>query len=628
MLTTPLPQERLSPGWTACLLGAAFLVLYLRTLCPTVYLGDSGEFCTAIATGGVPHPPGYPLFSLLGRLALWLIPVGEPAFRIGCVAALAAAAAIAILYLLSRELGCSSWAAAVGASVYGVSYTFWSQSTRVEVYSLHVLLLALVLLGALRYRQTGKLGDLATAAVAGTLGVAHHLTVVLLLPAVLLLCGRRLWRDPRPARRLGLLTALLPIGPALYLLLMLWARAEPLHAWGHTVTLPLLWNHASARIFRIFMAVPDGPSLARTMSTAGTLFIDNFPYLLFVLPMVGIALLWKRDRVAAGALLLTAAVIGAYNCCYRIDDIACYYLPIWLLGALFLAQTLDAAARLGLGAPMRSVIAVALAALLVGLPLRRNWSACDLSRATWMRDFARQKLESVASGGVLIVQGDDDTNPIWYVHDVLGTRPDVTPIDRAQIGGRTWGLYDWDPSVWYLHRLRRQGVAVPLQVPADPNMRMKLARDGCLIELLSRELHARSISMTSLPAQSELTHWVAGRYQPVPVGLVLRLFPKRQPVDLPNVLRENERLWKQITLPDLQAVRTDQEIAPYYIAGHYATMLTNFGGLHEKAGNITRATELYRRAADWSSQYSPTASAPHSPKSAAQERPRSTGTNG
>src|SRR6476661_6782800 len=84
-------------------LGLAFLGLYLRTLCPTVYLGDSGEISTAIATGGVPHPPGYPLFGLLGRAALALIPWGEPAFRIGCVVAAAAAAAVAVLYLLARE---------------------------------------------------------------------------------------------------------------------------------------------------------------------------------------------------------------------------------------------------------------------------------------------------------------------------------------------------------------------------------------------------------------------------------------------------------------------------------------------------------------------------------------------
>src|SRR5437764_13562341 len=89
----------LCDGAAALALAAGFLLLYLRTLCPTVYLGDSGAISTAIVTGGVIHPPGYPLFSLLGRAALCCIPVGEPAFRIGCVVTAAAAAAAATLYL-------------------------------------------------------------------------------------------------------------------------------------------------------------------------------------------------------------------------------------------------------------------------------------------------------------------------------------------------------------------------------------------------------------------------------------------------------------------------------------------------------------------------------------------------
>jgi hypothetical protein len=44
------------------------LALYLVTLAPTVVGGDSGELTAAAVTGGVPHPPGYPVFALLARL--------------------------------------------------------------------------------------------------------------------------------------------------------------------------------------------------------------------------------------------------------------------------------------------------------------------------------------------------------------------------------------------------------------------------------------------------------------------------------------------------------------------------------------------------------------------------------
>lgn len=44
------------------------MALYVWTLAPSVMGGDSGELTAAALTGGVPHPPGYPLFALLARL--------------------------------------------------------------------------------------------------------------------------------------------------------------------------------------------------------------------------------------------------------------------------------------------------------------------------------------------------------------------------------------------------------------------------------------------------------------------------------------------------------------------------------------------------------------------------------
>ena len=83
MQTESAPKQQKSRADARVTLGlaAGFLLLYLRTLCRTVYLGDSGEIATAIVTGGIIHPPGYPLFSLLGRAALWYLPFGEPAFE-------------------------------------------------------------------------------------------------------------------------------------------------------------------------------------------------------------------------------------------------------------------------------------------------------------------------------------------------------------------------------------------------------------------------------------------------------------------------------------------------------------------------------------------------------------------
>ncbi|MBI3963652.1 MAG: DUF2723 domain-containing protein, partial [Candidatus Kerfeldbacteria bacterium] len=41
-------------------------MLYLFSLAPGIGPEDAGEFVTAAATLGIPHPPGFPLYVLLG----------------------------------------------------------------------------------------------------------------------------------------------------------------------------------------------------------------------------------------------------------------------------------------------------------------------------------------------------------------------------------------------------------------------------------------------------------------------------------------------------------------------------------------------------------------------------------
>src|SRR5947209_3952032 len=56
----------------AVLLGLAALAVYTRTLCPTVAAGDSGELTAAASLGGVAHPPGYPIWTMLARLFTYI----------------------------------------------------------------------------------------------------------------------------------------------------------------------------------------------------------------------------------------------------------------------------------------------------------------------------------------------------------------------------------------------------------------------------------------------------------------------------------------------------------------------------------------------------------------------------
>src|SRR5579862_6662230 len=65
----------------ATALFAGSLTLYLKTAAPGVYSFDAAEFSIAAATWGIPHATGYPLFVLLGRLFIQVLPLGDAAYR-------------------------------------------------------------------------------------------------------------------------------------------------------------------------------------------------------------------------------------------------------------------------------------------------------------------------------------------------------------------------------------------------------------------------------------------------------------------------------------------------------------------------------------------------------------------
>ncbi|HET9494099.1 MAG TPA: DUF2723 domain-containing protein [Chloroflexia bacterium] len=83
--------------WAGLALGLLALGLYLLTNSPTVNFTDSGELIAVAWTGGIAHPPGYPLYTLLGSLAIRL-PFGDPAWRMNLLSVLFAAAAVSLFY--------------------------------------------------------------------------------------------------------------------------------------------------------------------------------------------------------------------------------------------------------------------------------------------------------------------------------------------------------------------------------------------------------------------------------------------------------------------------------------------------------------------------------------------------
>ena len=187
-----------SGAWRGALLaGAAMFSLYLATLSPSTAMWDASEYITAAYTLGLPHPPGNPLFVLIGRVIAILPIAPNVAMRINVLAALASAVAAAMWFLIAHRVAVrwlpGRWprvlAGALAALIGGTAFTVWNQSVVNEkVYTLSLTGIAIVSWLMVRWTEETdrKRADALLVLVAYLLGLgyANHMAGMLPLPAV------------------------------------------------------------------------------------------------------------------------------------------------------------------------------------------------------------------------------------------------------------------------------------------------------------------------------------------------------------------------------------------------------------------------------------------------------------
>src|SRR5262249_44864206 len=141
----------------ALVLALGVFAVYALGACRTIYVGDSGELVTAVALLGIPHPPGYPPYVLLGKAWELLLPLGSVAFRMSLLSAAAAAAACGALYALGRSLSLRPFAAAFSAAMLAVVPSFWAEANIQRVYALNALFVVLAASASWRWCASGEI---------------------------------------------------------------------------------------------------------------------------------------------------------------------------------------------------------------------------------------------------------------------------------------------------------------------------------------------------------------------------------------------------------------------------------------------------------------------------------------
>jgi hypothetical protein len=186
------------PSYVSAAIAAGLvMVLYVLTLSPETAMWDTSEYIAAAYTLGIPHPPGNPMFVLLGRV-FTLLPIAPSiAMRVNLLAAVSSAVSAGMWFLITERVLVGwfpeRWQRIVGGAIAvligATAFTVWSQSVVNEkVYTVSLAGLAIVSWLTVRWcdEPDGPKGDKTMVLIAYIIGVGYavHMAGMLAMPAV------------------------------------------------------------------------------------------------------------------------------------------------------------------------------------------------------------------------------------------------------------------------------------------------------------------------------------------------------------------------------------------------------------------------------------------------------------
>ncbi len=463
----------------AVLVAAATFAVYAAGACRTIYVGDSGELVAAAATLGIPHPSGYPLYVLLGKLWTVLLPFGSIAWRMSLFSAACAAATCGLFYLTVRRLGLSVLTGLFSSLLVAFGPSFWSQANVQRVYALNAFFLVAVTAAALEWHRDGAAGGrrirwMVLAAFLAGVGATNHTVMGVMGLAVgvfAVVSEPGLLKRPRHlAACAGAgLAGLLP-----YVYLPLRSRTDPRLDWGNPETAGGFLDVVLRRDFwhRAWMESPADwlPIAGDYLASLG----EELAWAGAALAVVGAALGWRYRWPVLLPLLAMAANLWAVGVHGSRSDIFIwhrYYIPSYLMAALLAAFGVEIAARRWGRKAAAAALLAPLALFVLGYP------RYDRSRFRVAEDFSRTLLDSLPPGAHLSASDDNILFVLIYLHLVEGVRPDVDLIMQG-VGDAELGQLRFDPDTDPLYFTHHPNWSLPALEVVPVGLAFRTVRAG------------------------------------------------------------------------------------------------------------------------------------------------------
>uniref|UniRef100_A0A4W3JVX4 Transmembrane protein 260 n=1 Tax=Callorhinchus milii TaxID=7868 RepID=A0A4W3JVX4_CALMI len=452
-------------GWAAnWLLFSLVSAVYLRTLHPSVPGGDSGELITAACELGVAHPPGYPLFTLLAKLAITFVPLGSVAFRVNLLNAMLGAATASLLFHTVLRLSGSCAGGILAGGLFAFSQLAWRWSTAAEVFSLNNFFVGVLMVLVVSFstaptaQERSKISRLG--AFCCGLSLCNQHTIILYLMCIIPWVLFRLQQKKELS-----LVALVWLGlcfsagllPYLYLPISSYLN-QARWTWGDQTTLRGFITHLLREEYGTFNLVKcyQMTQMKRELTAAGP-----------ALALAAVLLICCRSPQGS-VLWLFTVMLCLYSLFFSWRANLDITKPLFLgvVERFWLQSNLVVCALSGCGlasvcSTLQRLIGVKeigeraewlTAIVLIALQLHFNFRNCNQSSNYVVDKFARNILESMDSNAIILMRGDLPGNSLRYLHYCEGQRPNISLVDQEMM------TYEW-----YLPKLAKHlpGVHFP-----------------------------------------------------------------------------------------------------------------------------------------------------------------------
>jgi hypothetical protein len=463
------------------LTGLTAFIIYLLTIAPSVLQIDTGELATTAITLGIAHPTGYPLFTIMGYV-FSLIPFPfTKIFQLNLLAAIYCASAVSIFSYTAKFIldNLSSFqfvkaikhkskkkkenkineftttassfelneitkiiSAFFSGLILAFSKTFWFQSTSVEVYSLHLLLMMITILLLLKaFIYSGKNTAISKYwilfSIALACGFSNHLTTILIIPGVAFLYFANNGFNQRSIKQIVyMLLIFFPILFLIYSYLPIRAAQNPTLNWGNPVDLERLLRHFSAGQYRVWIFSSKEVAVKQF-----NYFLSNLPtefLLSTIIAAAGfiISFLYAKKFFVFNFLVFLSAIFYSIN--YDIVDIDSYFLLAYISLALFAVFGIAKLIQFAIKNKITLFAPAALIIIFIGFQVYKNFDEINQSKNFVFEDYTKTILNSVPKNSIVFsYQWDYFISSSYYFQHVENFRKDVIIIDKELLR-RSW----------------------------------------------------------------------------------------------------------------------------------------------------------------------------------------------